>query len=228
MSGTREPGSRRISARRVPRRILGRVKRILIAAVPLVLLIVSPLWAGPTNQLREYTDQVVKVLDDPALARQDRRAAIRKIAHDAFDVTETAKRVLARHWQARTPAEREEFTQLFADLLEGTYIARLDEYGGERIRYVGESVDGELATVRARIVTKAGAEVPVESRVVRRGERWLIYDVLIENVSLIANYRSQFDRIIRTSSYEELVRRLKHKRDEFLTQPAPRARRSSE
>jgi phospholipid transport system substrate-binding protein len=228
MSRTSETRSRDISARRAPRRILEPVKGMLALAACVLLLTPTPLWAGPTDQLREYTDQVVKVLDDPALARPDRRAAIRKIAHEAFDVTETAKRVLARHWQARTPAEREEFTQLFADLLEGTYIARLDEYGGERIRYVGESVDGELATVRARIVTKAGTEVPVESRVVRRGDRWLIYDVLIENVSLIANYRSQFDRIIRTSSYEELIRRLKEKRNEFLNQPAQRVRRSSE
>ena len=197
------------------------------AAAVMLLLAGSPAWAGPTDQLREYTDQVIKVLDDPALARQDRRAAVRKIAHEAFDVTETAKRVLARHWQARTPAEREEFTQLFADLLERTYIARMDEYGGERIRYVGESMDGELATVRARIMTRTGTEVPVESRMVRRGERWLIYDVLIENVSLIANYRSQFDRIVRANSYEELIRRLKHKRDEFLNESTPRARRSS-
>jgi len=197
------------------------------AAAAMLLLAGSPAWAGPTDQLREYTDQVIKVLDDPALARQDRRAAVRKIAHEAFDVTETAKRVLARHWQARTPAEREEFTQLFADLLERTYIARMDEYGGERIRYVGESMDGELATVRARILTRTGTEVPVESRMVRRGERWLIYDVLIENVSLIANYRSQFDRIVRANSYEELIRRLKHKRDEFLNESTPRAPRSS-
>ena len=197
------------------------------AAAAMLLLAGSPAWAGPTDQLREYTDQVIKVLDDPALARQDRRAAVRKIAHEAFDVTETAKRVLARHWQARTPAEREEFTQLFADLLERTYIARMDEYGGERIRYVGESMDGELATVRARILTRTGTEVPVESRMVRRGERWLIYDVLIENVSLIANYRSQFDRIVRANSYEELIRRLKNKRDEFLNESTPRARRSS-
>jgi len=197
------------------------------AAAAMLLLAGSPAWAGPTDQLREYTDQVIKVLDDPALARQDRRAAVRKIAHEAFDVTETAKRVLARHWQARTPAEREEFTQLFADLLERTYIARMDEYGGERIRYVGESMDGDLATVRARIMTRTGTEVPVESRMVRRGERWLIYDVLIENVSLIANYRSQFDRIVRANSYEELIRRLKHKRDEFLNESTPRARRSS-
>jgi phospholipid transport system substrate-binding protein len=198
----------------------------LVAAASLSLLAGAPASAGPIDQLREYTDQVIKVLDDPALARGDRRAAVRKIAHEAFDVTETARRVLARHWQARTPAEREEFTQLFADLLERTYIARLDEYGGERIRYVGESVDGELATVRARIVTRAGIEVPVESRMVHRGERWLIYDVLIENVSLVGNYRSQFDRIVRSSSYEELVRRLKQKRDEFLNDQPP-ARRSA-
>jgi len=198
----------------------------LAVVAALSLLAGTPASAGPTEQLREYTDQVIKILDDPALARGDRRAAIRKIAHEAFDVNETARRVLARHWQARTPAEREEFAQLFADLLERTYIARLDEYGGERIRYVGESIDGELATVRARIVTRAGVEVPVESRMIRRAERWLIYDVLIENVSLVANYRSQFDRIVRSSSYEELVRRLKQKRDEFLNDQA-RARRSA-
>jgi phospholipid transport system substrate-binding protein len=198
----------------------------LAAAAMLSLLAGAPASAGPTDQLREYTDQVIKILDDPALARGDRRAAVRKIAHEAFDVTEAARRVLARHWQARTPAERDEFTQLFADLLERTYIARLDEYGGERLRYVGESIDGELATVRARIVTRTGIEVPVESRMVRRGERWLIYDVLIENVSLVANYRSQFDRIVRSSSYEELVRRLKQKRDEFLNDQV-RARRSA-
>lgn len=196
-------------------------------AVALTLLVSSAAWAGPTDQLREYTDQVVKVLDDPSMARQDRRAAVRKIAHEAFDMAETAQRVLARHWQARTPAEREEFTQLFADLLERTYIARMDEYGGERIKYLGESIDGRLASVRARIVTKTGTEVPVESRMNLRGDRWLIYDILIENVSLVGNYRSQFDRIVRSTSYEELVRRLKTKREEFLKESAPSVRRSA-
>jgi phospholipid transport system substrate-binding protein len=201
--------------------------RALTIAAALLLLAGAPAWAGPTDQLREYTDQVIKVLDDPSMARQDRRAAVRKIAHEAFDVAETAQRVLARHWQARTQAEREEFTQLFADLLERTYIARMDEYGGERIRYVSESIDGKLASVRARITTRNGTEVAVESRMNLRGDRWLIYDVLIENVSLVANYRSQFDRIVRSGSYEELVRRLKTKRDEFLNEsPAQRARRS--
>jgi len=187
-----------------------------IVAGLLLLVVAAPAWAGPTDQLREYTDKVIKVLNDPALESSDRRAAVRTIALEAFDSTETAKRVLARHWQARTPAERDEFIQLFADLLERTYIMRINDYGGEKVRYLGESVDGDLAIVRARILTKNGTEVPVESRMLRRGDRWLIYDIVIENVSLIANYRSQFDRIVRTNSYEELVRRLKSK-----SQPQP-------
>src|SRR5262249_56633218 len=95
----------------------------LAAWAMLSLLVGAPAWAGPTDQLREYTDQVIKILDDPALARGDRRAAVRKIAHEAFDVTVTARRLLARHWQARTPADRDECTQLFAHLLERTSLA---------------------------------------------------------------------------------------------------------
>lgn len=193
----------------------------------LVLVPGAPALAGsPTDQLREYSDKVIKVLDDPALRHQDRRAEVRKIANEIFDLAETAKRALARHWQGRTPAEREEFIQLFADLLERTYITRIDQYGGERIRYVAETVDGDRATVRATVVTKKGTEVPVESRMLLRGERWLIYDVLIENVSLIANYRAQFDKIVRTTSFEELLRRLKSKRNEFLNE-TPASRRTS-
>lgn len=193
----------------------------------LVLVTAVPALAGsPTDQLREYSDKVIRVLDDPALRTQDRRAEVRKIANEIFDVAETAKRALARHWQGRTPAEREEFIQLFADLLERTYIARIDQYGGERIRYTGEIVDGDRATVRATVVTKKGTEVPVESRMLLRGQRWLIYDVLIENVSLIASYRAQFDKIVRTASFEELLRRLRTKRNEFLNETPATGRTS--
>ena len=97
---------------------------------------------------------------------------------------------------------------LFANLLEQTYISRIDEYGGEKLTYVSEQVDGDRAVVRARIITSKGTEVPVESRLLRKGDRWLIYDILVENLSLISNYRSQFDRVIRTSGYPELVKRL--------------------
>jgi phospholipid transport system substrate-binding protein len=152
---------------------------------------------------------VVKVLQDPALDQTQRRAEIRTIALEAFDVTEAARRTLGPHWPKRTPAERQEFIGLFQGLLERGYLSRIGEYGGESVQYVGERIEGEYATVRALIVTQKGTQVPVEARVLRQGDRWRMYDVLIENVSLIASYRSQFDRVIRTSSYEELVHRLK-------------------
>lgn len=170
------------------------------------------MWAGPaTEQLRAHTDRVVRILEDPALNQAQRRTEIRAVALEAFDVVEAARRALGPHWPKRSVAEREEFTGLFQGLLERGYLSRIGEYGGEKVQYVAERVDGDFAIVRAQIVTSKGTQVPVEARVVRRGERWLMYDVLIENVSLVASYRSQFDRVIRTSSYEELVRRLKER-----------------
>jgi phospholipid transport system substrate-binding protein len=194
-----------------------------IAAVVLAAALATAAWAAsPAEEVRQYTDQVQKILDDPNLRQTDKRAAVRKVAAEIFDVNETAKRALGRHWQNRTPAEREEFTQLFADLLERTYINKIDLYRGEKLVYTGETIDGEFATVRAKVVTRQGTEVPVEAKLNRKDGRWLVYDLSVENISLIANYRSQFDRIIRTSSYQELVTRLKTKRDEFL---APRETR---
>jgi phospholipid transport system substrate-binding protein len=195
--------------------------------IAFVIGVLGSAWAGPpTDTLREYTEAVQKVLDDPALKsderRHERRAAVRKLAAEAFDVQETARRALGTHWQQRSPAEREEFVQLFADLLERTYIAQIDLYGGERLRFTEERLDGDTAVVRAKVTTKKGQEVPVEGRMHKRGERWLIYDVAIEGISLIANYRSQFDRIIRTSSFAELVKRLRN-RGELLQDKERRA-----
>jgi phospholipid transport system substrate-binding protein len=167
-------------------------------------------WAGtPTDDLRRHTDRVLEILRDPTLDARSRRDAVRDVAALAFDVPETARRALGPHWKDRTLAERDEFVRVFRDLLERTYVARIDEYGGERLRYLSERVDGDSAAVRAVIVTRFHTEVPVESRLSRHGDRWLVYDVLIENVSLVASYRAQFDRVIRSESYDELVRRLR-------------------
>src|SRR5438445_9210886 len=180
--------------------------------VLVVLVGVMPAAAGPpTEQLRQYTDQVLKLLEDPNLQGPDRRAAVRKAAIEIFDVQETAKRALGRHWQARTPAEREEFTRLFADVLEHAYIGRIDQYSGENVNYVGESVEGDQATIRTKILTKQGSQVPVDYRMLRQDDRWRVYDVIIEGVSLTANYRTQFNKIIQTSSFDDLLAKLKAK-----------------
>jgi phospholipid transport system substrate-binding protein len=202
--------------------------RLLAAALVSTLAVTVPAWAGaPTDQVRQYTDQVQKILEDPALRSADKRAAVRKVAIEIFDVNETAKRALGRHWQTRNPTERDEFVQLFADLLERTYISKIDLYGGERLKYTSEAIDGEFATVRAKVVTAKGTEVPVEARMLKRGTHWLIYDITIENVSLIGNYRTQFDRIIRTASYQELVRKLKENREQFLNEKPAASGRTS-
>ena len=174
----------------------------------------APAHAGaPTDQLKGAVDQIVKVLEDPGLKAQgrekERRAAIRREAETVFDFGETAKRALGRHWQPLAEKDRQEFTSLFSDLIERAYISKIERYSGERITYTGESMDGAVASVRTRFVTKQGTEIPIDYRMQQRGDRWLVYDVVVEGISLINNYRTQFDKIIKTSSYAELVRRLK-------------------
>jgi len=189
--------------------------RVGIASVGTILaLVTSGAHAGaPTEELRGHVDQVIKILQRSDLQGDDkateRRTAVRKVANDIFDFQETAKRSLGRHWQARTPAEREEFTRLFADLLELAYISKIDRYSGENVNYVGESVEGDQATVRTKILTKQGSQVPVDYRMLLQGAQWRVYDVIIEGVSLTANYRTQFNKIIQTASFEDLVAKLK-------------------
>jgi len=178
--------------------------------------------AAPTDQLKSAIDRVVKTLDDPALKGEDkttdRRRAVRKVANDIFDWGEIARRSLARHWQPLTEQQRTEFVSLFADLLERSYISKIELYGGEKILYTGERIDGDLATVSTRIATKNGTEVPIDYRMLKRGDRWLVYDVNIEGVSLVSNYRTQFNKIIQTASYNELVQKMKTKQDEWTSE----------
>ena len=194
-------------------------------AVPIVVAAVvglgmaGPATAGPaTDQLHGSIDAVLKILSDPELKKQakavERRRAIRTVANDIFDFNEISRRSLAVHWQARAPAERQEFVALFGDLLENSYISKIESYSGEKIVYAGETVDGQLAIVKTRLVTRQGTEVPVEYRMFLRDDRWRAYDVNIEGISLVANYRAQFNTIISRSGYPDLVAKLKAKRDE--------------
>ena len=193
-----------------------RVAHVALALAGLLILSVAPAWAvTPTEQLKGSIDKIIPILENPTLKGDDklkeRRAAIRRVATDVFDFTESARRALGPHWERRTAQERQEFSRLLGDLLERTFAARLEQYAGERIQYTGESVDGNLATVKTRIITKGGAALAVDYEVLQRGDRWFVYDVWIEGVSLMNNYRVQFNKIIQTSSYKDLVRKLKAK-----------------
>ena len=185
---------------------------VIVGVLALGLVVTAEAGAGrPGEQLRWRLDRVVAILEDGALkGRPDaRRTALRDAASEIFDFTEITRRSLGRHWQTATPAEREELTRLLAALLERAYVGRIEQYSGERIVMAGETIDGDLATVRTRLHRKGGIEIPVDYRLYRVGDRWLAYDVTVEGVSLIANYRAQFSRIIQRSSAQALVQRLR-------------------
>ncbi len=200
----------------------GRATAVGIVVALVMMVAEREAWAGaPTEQLRTQIDRAIKVLEDPEMAKEsrmvERRTAIRRIANEIFDFTETTRRSLGTHWQVRTPQERDEVTRLFADLLERSYIGRIETYSGERIQFLGDTIDGDQTTVRSRLITKQGMEIPVDYRMHRAsGDRWLTYDVAIEGVSLVANYRAQFNKIIQTSGYTSLVKKLAAKEQEGM------------
>ena len=194
-------------------------RALAVLAIVLVWLTAGQAVAGPaTDQVRGSIDRVLQILSDPELKKEakstERRTAIRTVANEIFDFTEISQRSLARHWAARSPEERQEFVRLFGDLLEYSYITKIEMYSGEKIQYAGELPDGDQAVVKTRIVTKTGVEIPVDYRMFVKSNRWRAYDVNIEGVSLVANYRSQFNTVIQRAGYPDLVAKLKAKQDE--------------
>ena len=189
-----------------------------LASVALTLL----LWmhpslaaaASPAEEVRASVDRVLEALKDPRLQKnpEKRREAIKEIIRERFDFGEMARRSLGPEWQRRTPEERKEFVNLFIDLLERAYISAIEDV--ESVRDLREKVDGNYAEVRTRVVDKKGVEFSVDYRLHNVNGRWRVYDVLVENVSLVNNYRDQFNRILTRYSYEELLRRMKSKQFE--------------
>lgn len=176
----------------------------------------SPAFAGePTNQVKQTVDAVLEVLRNKELRKpektEQRRAQIRKTVSERFDYGEMAKRSLALHWKKRAPEEQKEFVALYTDLLESTYIRKIERYQDEKVVYLDEKTEGAYATVKTHIFTTKEVEIPIEYRLMKEGNQWKAYDVVIEGVSLVNNYRNQFNSIIRSGSYEELVKRLKNK-----------------
>ena len=192
-------------------------RALTLAAALLVAVSLQPrAWAGePADQLFAGIDRVLQVLEDPAMKPEakaaERRAAIRRLASDIFDIDEISRRTLGRHWQPLTAAERAEFVQAFGDLLKRSYFMKIDGQSVEKIALVGEAIDDDQAIVRTTIKTRQGTQIPVDYHMTRNGDRWRAFDVSIAGVSLVANYRSQFERIIQKTSYQHLVKQVRER-----------------
>ena len=181
-----------------------------------VAMLVSPCFAGaPTDGVKETTDRILVIVSDPALKgpeNKDKRGKlIRQAVDERFNWEAMTKRSLARHWRKRTDAEKKEFIALFGKLLERTYLDKVGSYSGEKVIYVGETIDGKYGTVTAKILTHSKTEVQVRYRLKETNGDWRVYDISIEGVSLVNNYRKQFNSIILRSSYDDLDAKLKEK-----------------
>jgi phospholipid transport system substrate-binding protein len=181
-----------------------------------LLLGAAAAWAGPPTEIaKQVIERALNALNDPSSQGEARRQKVKRIVDPYFDYQEMAKRSLGPAWGKLSPAQRQEFVALFSQLLEASYSDKIEKYAQRvKIDYTGEILQGDNAEVRT-VVVKANDRIPLNYRLLNEGGTWKVYDVVIEGVSLVSNYRSQFNRIIHESGYAELVKRLKTKVSEL-------------
>jgi phospholipid transport system substrate-binding protein len=206
----------------------------VLAALALVFSTAAVARAGePTERLRTFFDRANRVILAPESEGgfDERVAAVRALVTEVFDVDGAAALALGRHWQALTPSARTTFTRLYADVVERGYLAWVGSkarvgQGGVAVGWIDEVVEGDTANVRSVLMTRAGGELPIDYRLVRRERGWLVRDVVVDGVSLAANYRVQFERVLQLGSYDELLARLRDKAGPAARQEAEAARAS--
>lgn len=180
---------------------------------------VTSMAGPPTDQIKATVDNAVGLLKESrhkSAGSKDRREQLREILFTRFDFSEMARRALGAHWRRRTATEQEEFVQLFTELLERQYAGIIESYTDEKIVYLSERIDGAFAEVNSKIFTAKGQELSINYKAQLIGQEWKVYDVIAEEISLVNNFRSQFNRVISSSSYDELVRRLREKQADVI------------
>ena len=200
---------------------LGRSLNLIIAGVIIGVLASAPAGAATksaTDSVRGTIDEVVRILKDPEMKKpervDERRRILEKVIGDRFGWDEMAKRTLGTQWAKLDEKQRQEFTDLFRALLTTTYIGRIESYSGEKVVYLNERLQDGFAEVRTKVAA-GKAEYPMDYRLMEKSGDWHVYDIVLDGVSLVNNYRGQFSKILRTSSYEDLVGKLKSKSDKI-------------
>lgn len=196
-----------------------RIFLMLFTGILLLLHLPNNSHGGePKDQLKRSIDKVLEILRDNELKNPDnrdrRRQEIVMVVDKRFDFDEITRRSLAIHWKKRTPEEKREFVSLFHNLLEKTYMKRIEAYEDEEIIYTDEETENGYSSVKIKIVSRKNADALIIFRLHRKNAQWRVYDVVIEGVSLVKNYRTQFSQVIRSKSYDELVRKLREKKEE--------------
>ena len=195
---------------------------LIVIGLMASLAIGSVSFAGSeiTGKLKSTIDKVIAIVKDENLRndKQGRRAALRKTIDERFDYRQMVMRSLAKNWDLRSDQERQEFIELFKSLLENSYANKLEAYSDEKINYTNEMIKGKYALVKTEVV-RPSSTIAVDYKLIQENGDWRVYDFVIEGVSMIRNYRSQFTKIIRKDSYEVLVQKLTDKINELEQGP---------
>ncbi len=192
------------------------LKRVLLIAC-IGMIVSAPARASVTDVVKKTVDEVVGIVSSKEMQQNPlkRRQALKQAINAIFDYTEMAKRSLGRHWNERTPAERKQFVALFATLLENSYADKIESYHHEKIEYINETDDNGYAEVKSRILTPSHDFFSLDYRLMNENGKWMVYDVVIEGVSLVSNYRSQFNRIISENGYSELLKKMENRSEDI-------------
>ena len=187
-----------------------------VMLIILTLLVPCIVAAGePTDRIKAVTDRLLAIISSPEGNTPEdwkaRKRMIRETVDQVFDWEAFSRRALANYWSQMSSEEKKEFVHLFSQLIEQTYIDKTKQYSGEKVLFLGERIDGKYGEVHTKVVTKDGREIKVDYRVFKKAEGWYVYDIYVEGVSFVNNYRVQFNNIITRSSYEGLIKRLKEK-----------------
>jgi len=183
-----------------------------LSALLLMMSLLLPLSASASalDDVRTTVEQVLVVLRNKELPVQERRDQLSKLIRARFDFEIMSQSTLGRQWKKASPEEQANFIRLYSDLLEATYLGRIEAYTDEKVAFGEEKVRGDKALVETRIVTKS-VEVPIDYKLVQHPEGWMVYDVVIEGVSLIRNFRSSYGEIVDREGFSGLFDKMEQK-----------------
>jgi phospholipid transport system substrate-binding protein len=200
--------------------MLKRLFLMLAFAMTLAAVNIASADISPTDSIRGSVDGILTILQNKELDQTTRRKEMRKVINERFDFHAMSQSTLATNWKKASKEQQEEFVTLFSQLIENTYIGRVEAYTDEKVDYPGEKVKGNKAVVATLILT-ASADIPIDYKVYqKKNGEWWVYDVIIEGISLISNYRSSYQDIVSKEGLDGLLAKMRDKIKELETRPA--------
>ena len=198
------------------------LKRLLLTfmtGLTLTFTVMSHAGNTPTDDVRSSVDSMLEILKNEQLDKEGKRTQMSALINKRFDFRAMSQRTLATNWKKTTDEEKQQFVALFSQLIENSYIGKIESYTNEKVDYPGEKIKGRKAIVETLIITSSG-DVPVNYKVYQKGDQWLVYDVVIEGVSLISNYRSSYQEIVKKEGFDGLLTKMQEKIDELASTPS--------